>query len=386
MTDVPDLRLRFVLRLEREKDFRYLTDGVAFHRWLPNGPEDAIELQTGHSGSTLRVWFKRMGFVEPEGELPQVRYALNREELTDAAIVVQGRLSSGPLFGEVLTDAWTRSEWEAVRNRNSGSAEYIALARRVLDILIPPLQRVVETLRIDYGQYWLPDVQPWDSRVQSIGAYCRAMELQWTNDDGATWHHFTPNPSEFQGTLTALSREAFLEYLSRDDWLALPQVATSFPTGSVALALIVRARVLDETQGDLRLAVVETATAAEVAVGEFLKKSPSERAYVRELISNFDSLEKQAQFSVIASAVVGVERSVLVAAVPAWEFRHKVVHEGWGPGEPDMTPVRDAIANLQRATAAVLGRSYRVVAGSGQAVMTAERWEQLRGESDGISG
>jgi hypothetical protein len=39
-------------------------NGPYFHRWLPNGEEDAIQLETGDSNSNLRVWFKRRGVIK----------------------------------------------------------------------------------------------------------------------------------------------------------------------------------------------------------------------------------------------------------------------------------------------------------------------------------
>ena len=41
--------------------------GVLFHRWLPAGIDDAIEVNTGTPNARLRFWFERCGYVDEAG-------------------------------------------------------------------------------------------------------------------------------------------------------------------------------------------------------------------------------------------------------------------------------------------------------------------------------
>jgi hypothetical protein len=379
MTEILPLVIRFALSLETRDvaERGFAPNGMAFHRWIPNGRDDRIQLATGHADSTLHVWFKRWGWVERrEGRLPTVHYQINREELTEDVIGLQGRLSSGPLLGEFRTVTWGPAELKSVKEGATGAEPYLALGRRVIDMIVPPLQRLLRTVQIDYGQYWLRDLEDWDSRSGSLGNYCRMFQMQWSLDDGEHWQDFAPdeNVTRLSGSYAGLA--PYRTHLSRDDWYSLPAAAQSFPASSVALELIGRAREMEEFRRDLRLAIVETATAAEVAVDEFLSGAPESGAYIRTVIPEFRNLSAQAQFSFIAAAVATVSPEVLLTAAPAWRFRHKVVHEGWLPVVEDRLRVEQAISGLQQATAAVLGRSYRrVSAFNWGAVASPESWE-----------
>jgi hypothetical protein len=379
MVDIPPLLIQFALHLETSDTMErgFAPSGMAFHRWLPDGRQDTIELATGHAGSTLEVWFKRWGWVEEgDDKLPQVHYAINREDVTDFALGLQGRLSSGPLLGLFRTDFLGADELTAMTEGASGTEPYIDLGRRVVAMLVPPLQRLIGAVQTDYGQYWLRDLEEWDSRRGSLGNYCRMFQMRWSVDDGLRWGDFTPTDSVVQvsGALPRLA--VYRSHLSKDDWVSLADAAASFPKGSVALELIGRAREMEDFRGDLRLAIVETATAAEVAVDEYLTSRPEDEAYAKTIIPEFRNLSAQAQFSFIASALVRVPKEVMFEAAPAWKFRHKVVHEGWRPNSHDEQRVASALSNLQRATAQVLGRGYRrVSAFNWGAVALPERWD-----------
>ncbi len=382
MPEVPLPRIRFALSLEHSDVAQrgFAPSGAAFHRWLPNGRADAIELGTGHPGSHLHVWFKRWGRVieRDNGTLAEVVYVPNVAELTDEAVAMQGRLSSGPLLGELSTAAWSAVERAAVQEGAIGNDTYIALAKRVLEVLVPPLQRLIGSLQTDHGQYWLRDLETWDARKSSIGNYCRSLQLSHSLDGGQSWREFTPseNVISLKGSYSGLAvyRRA---HLSRDDWFGLPALAKSFPLDSPALELIGNARELEDLRSDLRTAVVHTATAAEVAVSEFLSRDADGKRYLLAVIPGFENLTAEAKFSIIGAALVRVPHDILVASAPAWDFRHRIVHKGWRPREDDRLAVSRAVASLQQATAALLGRNFRTVSALyWGAIALPELWEE----------
>lgn len=378
MVEHSPLVIRFALSLETAdaSERGFAPHGVAFHRWLPDGWDDRIELSTGHAGSTLHVWFKRWGVLEQgEGELTRVHFQMPREDLTEEAILLQGRLSSGPLLGEFRTSA-AGAELKAITKVGLGTEPYLALGNRIISLLVPPLQRLIHTVQLDYGQYWIRDLTAWDSRNGSLGNYCKMFQMRCSVDDGVTWQDFLPDENVVKLSTLYAGLAPYRTHLSKADWFSLSAASRSFPTNSVALELIGRAREMEEFRRDLRPAIVETATAAEVAVDEFLRASPDAEAYTKATIPEFRNLTAQAQFSFIAAALAKVPDDVMLASAPAWKFRHRVVHEGWRPGATDATRVEEAISNLQTATAAVLGRGYRrVSAFNWGAVATPESWD-----------
>jgi hypothetical protein len=84
-------------------------------------------------------------------------------------------------------------ELAALSKDDKGSAQYLALGKRVVNFLSPPLIALVETLRVRLGQYWLHELRSWDSRTESLGQYCRMLQLRWRQSPSDEWVNFVPN-------------------------------------------------------------------------------------------------------------------------------------------------------------------------------------------------
>ena len=65
--------------------------GPLFHRWLPDGQQDSIVLDTGHPNSDLEVWFERRGFVDDGW----IRFDYKRREVDPEIMSKQGVLDAG---------------------------------------------------------------------------------------------------------------------------------------------------------------------------------------------------------------------------------------------------------------------------------------------------
>jgi hypothetical protein len=370
-----DFALKFVVNLETSEfaDRSAAPRGIAFHRWLPRGREDAIALETGHAGSKLVVWTERWGTErERDRGLTEVIYAVGKRELSDEAMTMQGRLSSGPLIGELITTSSV-----AERDAVIGGGEYVPFASRILPLLVPPIQRLVGSLQVDFGQYWLRDFDPFDSRTGSLGQFFRTLQAKASFDDRLTWSEFTPNPPviSLEGSYSGLAPSR--RHLSAADWGNLAATSADFPIKSVALELVLRARELEDVRRDIRLAIVETATAAEVAVEEFLSTHPTEKAFLRNILPDFENVPAQTRFSLLAATIGGVSNDVMLASSPAWQFRHRVVHNGWTPAPSDFGKISQALAGLQTAVATLLGRQFRSLSAfEGGAIALPDRWDE----------
>jgi len=132
----------------------------------------------------------------------------------------------------------------------------------------------------------------------------------------------------------ALPGRADKEYLTEKDWRRIQQ--TFSPTQSVPLALrlIGRAHELRDA-GHEREALVQAATAAEVAVEHFITtrtKNLSEDtgSSVRQLLK----LPLKSQVSVLATSTASIPEAVLNGALRAIDVRNAIVHEGVKPNDP----------------------------------------------------
>lgn len=106
-----------------------------------------------------------------------------------------------------------------------GVPAYEALGKRIVRLIRPPVNKLINLLRANYGQYWLREIEEWDSRSRSLGSFCAGLGVRWSLDGGKTWSNFVPTErfAESYGFTTLPSDEDFRqELLTEDDWRELP--------------------------------------------------------------------------------------------------------------------------------------------------------------------
>ena len=167
----------------RRYDLSDEIEGPRFHRWLPNGEADALTLKTDDPAAVLRVWFKRQGRMD--GAFFQFAH---KEQSFDPTVVSrQGVLEAGPLYGQLDIDL---SE-EDIAGLRESSEHGQTVAKRILHLIHAPTSKLITTtLRTHYGQYWLEEWKPWDSRKNSLTG-C----IDCNVSDGATHRQGTGNES-----------------------------------------------------------------------------------------------------------------------------------------------------------------------------------------------
>jgi hypothetical protein len=184
------LLLKFAYVLERHE----LDDhpaGPLFHCWLPDGERDAITLGGAAEDFTLKLWFERFGYVD---EFGYIRHHHHRREVDPNVVPKQAVLDAGALLGSIELRDVSSEALAAVEGAVDGDPNYIALGKRIVKrILEPAVSRLLKILRINYGQYWLREYEPWDSRKASIGAHCDNFQPNWSLDGGANWSRFSPD-------------------------------------------------------------------------------------------------------------------------------------------------------------------------------------------------
>jgi hypothetical protein len=303
--------------------------GAVFTRWLPDGRNDAITVTTRDTRNRLEFWFERRGYVQDSF----VRYDPQRQEVDVAVMRRQGQLDSGPLLGEGYFVHATNAELVALRADQQDSTEYVNLGKRVIDFLSPPLIAFVDRLRIQYGQHWLPELRPWDSRRESLGSYCSSLRLRWRETPDADWRDFRPTPLVVTIRASVASDRDEGQYLTESDWRTLQSSFDPLSPAPLALRVIARAHELRDT-GQISEAIVQGVTAVELAMEYFLTvRLAGKSKAIQETVTSeqFLNLPLKIRLSVLAIAANLMTPDAIEAANEAIDVRNTIVHEGSTP-------------------------------------------------------
>jgi hypothetical protein len=370
---MPTLLLKFYVYLKRIDVMRDF-EGPLFHRWLPDGEKDALVLDVGTENAVLKVWFERRGFLERG----LVRYDVTRKEVDPAVIPTQAALTAGSLFGSLGIQGLIEEVVTSIRENKIGDASYIALGDRVVNKLIyPSVNRFITTLRGKYGQYWIRELPKWDSRNETLGAYCHSLLLKWSLDQGATWSDFTPDQPISYTTAITGTPESFRKYLTQDDWKDLAQIDSQKYELPLASTFLARAnQLLDEE--DYKYALIEGITALELAVSETIKPKLQADGNLVKSIQRFWTLPISTQVILVATLSGRISQENLSHSLQSIEIsnsiRNEAVHEGKFPkGE-----MKAHISGLLNTVAALLfGSNYKLPSARlGNRIMPIEAWEQ----------
>jgi Transposase IS66 family len=206
-------------------------------------------------------------------------------------------------------------------------------------------------------QYWIPTIEAWDSRRESLGNYCSGLQLQWSSDKGATWTPLRPTANVINMTATLASPETFREFMTEQDWADLPGLLGSGFTSSLALKTLVTAyAALD--RGKLRNALIEAVTVADLTVSEVVRRGLP--AANRNSIGAFLKLPISTQLLVIATTSGTTALNLLDDAVAAIAARNRIVHEGWWPTDDDgQREIDRSLRSLLRLCALLLGNPIK---------------------------
>lgn len=332
--------LKFAIILENEGLSKHY--GPLFHRWLPNGIKDAINLNTGDNNSSLKVWFERRGFVH--GGFIVFNY--KEHDVDEKIIPSQGVLEGGPLFGLLEFRGLSDKELEAIQEDKKDD-HYLTFGKKIINkIIYPCVSRFLNILRISYGQSWIKGLEKWDSRKESLGSYCSLIELWWSLDDGKNWHKFRPpNKPHAMVKVTMPSREELKQFITNDDWKKIKVLTQSDYEQTLAIECLIRSRDL-LIEGNIRNSLIEGVTALEIAIEEFIQNQVKSASYPNDFFDiNIlrDLRTKLRNIAVIRGniSIENIEKALIVI-----ERRHKVVHEGWNPAEEDFPLIKSELAGL----------------------------------------
>ncbi len=296
--------------------------GPLFTRWLPDGSKDAIALDTGDENAILKVWFKRFGH-KPDGSF--IAYHDEKQEADSETIARQGKLDAGPLFGSLELKKVPDDTIDPVIKEILNDPRYEKLGKRIAKIISATVNHMLTVLRIYYGQYWLRDMDTWDSREMTIGNFCHRLGMKWSMD-GDTWKDFLPDDDRTLRSVFSGISKSFAGFLTKGDWDNLGAIVSTAKPPSVAANLLHRCHKL-QMIGDNRYALIEGISALEVAIDEYVGNRCGS---LRNEVFNpkFEDMPKRGKLALIAYLVPSIPHADVEKAADAIKHRNEIVHDG----------------------------------------------------------
>lgn len=329
---MPELIIRFVLILEIFDSPRiYGVHGPTFYRWLPHEDENKFHIELDDKDAELVMWFEQRGYVKDGYYI----YDSEKKDIDTNLIYKQALLDAGPVFGKLQIKNIPDEVYSAIIENKLGDEHYINFAKRVIKLIYPPLSHIINLIRINYGQYWLHEFEPWDSRRESIGNYCNSrLQVYWSKDEDDSWHNFEPTKQEIMITSQISPEEDFQEYITKEDFSELTKfVQEGFEPSLSASFLTSAHRLFDE--GKIRYSFIEAVISLELAIRDYIRSKISNS---KELTKNFDSfwnLPIRAQVISMSLGMADLSNKDLELALKAIDYRNKTVHEGFIPQSKD---------------------------------------------------
>lgn len=323
--------LRFEIDLQG-KGAREFEDkhGPTFYKWLPDGRADCIEIPTGHERYTLEVWFERRGYVYED----TIIYDESRREVDPSLMRIQGKLEAGPLMGLLEIKDPPEGAVNAIRQEDIGSGEYKDFGKNIIQkCLSPNLRDFLRILRVRYGQYWVPQLPEWDSRSESLGAYCNSkLHLEYKLGGQEKWKDFLPTrPSETATFTTTTSEEEWSKFLTQQDWKEIQELVYSEtqPSSMSEVYLIKTHKLTDQEK--FRRAFISGVTALELACDNLIEEQLEGLNFKNNVKNKFEQgLSLKDQMTILANKK-DINGPEIAKAREAVKIRNDIIHEGKSP-------------------------------------------------------
>jgi len=321
-------------------DAFYRKNGPLFHRWLPNGRDDALEIELPDEKARIFLWFERRGYVDENGF---IRFDHKKKEVDKAIIPRQALLEAGALFGCVVLEDVAVEEYECVIEDKTDDQGYISLGKRVVQTMVDPfLTRITKILRDTYGQYWIDIPSSFDSRKKSLGQHCDHRAMKWKTLSGKKGD-FLPTKKTSAGiALTGSMSLNFNDYLDKTSWFNLGELLNTSYEPSIALEIASRANSLLDG-GRIQHALVECITSLEIVIEEYVREKLFDNSTLVKKTQSFWELNLPAKVTLIA-ALASLDENDIECSIKAIKERNDFVHEGKIPGKES----QDHIAGVLR--------------------------------------
>ena len=346
--------------------------GPLMFRWLPDNQNDSLDFITGNSDFILKGWFERRGIMKDYW----IEYDPHKREIDESVIEKQGVLDAGILFCQLEVKNMVKEEYDAITNFKKDDKNYIKFTKKILPIMVEPINKLIRIFNQKYGQYWMKEISPHDSRSASLGIYCHQFNMKWSNDKGKTWNKFIPTPLVIHGIFPAESAISCAEnYIKKEDWInILDDLKRDFPP-VLPLQLLVRSWAYFN-QDRIELSVIEGVTSLELTINYVIKEKLHR---LNKTINDIDKI-KHSEFPekiiLICSFYESISSAELGGCLKIYNIRNELVHEGKSVQKEN---VQHAIRNLLNIISKLLlHKSFKFpYAASGNIMQSDDKWKAL---------
>jgi len=343
--------LKFGVNLEDyQSSGNFRKHGPLFNKWLPDGEEDALLLNIDDLEDfivILKLWFERRGSVRKD----QIVFDYEKREVSTEIMSSQESLDAGPLLGSIELSGLSVEQLNLLYDDKVGDNCYEKIGKMIVNkIIYPNVNKLLNIIRVNYGQYWVAPLEKWDSRNQSLGSYCQNIELKWSLDR-KIWKPFIPNnPEEYLTLVLRDKSEEETLLLTKNDWKDILKLGKTGYDPTLAAECLART---DEllNRGNLKYALIEGVTAIEVALDEVIRSKLEYNYHSKgEHIRIFSNLELTSRLKMVVTFIDKIAPDDMELTLKAINTRNKIVHEGLSPGDE----VKNEINALQRTIAILL--------------------------------
>lgn len=364
------LRIRFIVGFH-DNHIDFCPYGPLTHRWLPDGVNDSIQLNAGHSDYKLKIWFKRRGKTERNS----IDFSLNDSNVDPSIIPNQAVLEAGPMSCELIVKNIDSKMYDAVIN-NIQNENYVKFANEIIKIIIPPLNNFLRILRFKHGQYWINEIENFDSRFGSLGNYCNNLNMKWSID-GEKWNEFEPTNKVMKATVFLGSKSSFVrDYLTKNDWNQISSEVNNEFISSLAKELCVKSWQYFD-QGDIKHAIIESITALEVCISETINQGLGRLNTTIEKIDDFKHNKLITKLTIICSLKSIISEKELLDSIEIYEIRNKIVHDGKEP--PSLVQIRLKFKSLLNLISKLtMNKEFKFPStNAGNTFMSDEEWNKI---------
>jgi hypothetical protein len=167
-------------------------------------------------------------------------------------------------------------------------SEYAKLGRRILEILLNRVNRLITFARVVKGQYWLLD---YSVDLNRIHGYFQSFEARGCIDGGKQFR-FQPGT----GDCISISMSPEDKYIRENEWNEVEKFVQGRSRPPMVLELLAGAQQL-AGNGYVRSALTEAVTALEVAVSDFARSASCKEALASKVGPRMgvDRLQKQVE-------------------------------------------------------------------------------------------
>jgi hypothetical protein len=282
-----------------------------FYNWLPT-EKDYLVLKTAEPYTILKVWF------QPSSQV-------------DLSILQDKRVSVSKLKGNLQFNNVPTDLISIFKKNKTQYVPYEEFGKKIIKkMLYPPLSRLLNILRINYGQYWIRQLPPWNSLEMGLGQYCQMLEMKWSMDNENTCYPFIPSRGTRASRRFRVSGEEFFEqFILKNDWQALSEFINSHYEPPVAAILLSRAHQFGDL-GDLRSGFIEGISALELAIKKYIQSKISNSDTILQSIYQFWDMPIKSKVIAITSGIGTIRISDIESTIKATDIRNKIAHVKMG--------------------------------------------------------